>query len=201
LDSGEELATVAVLLTGVPAAAAASMTTLSVKVATSLASIDGMEQLTVPFAPGAGVMHVQPAGVVMAAKRSGAGRTSVIVTFGASLGPKLVTTMVYCNALPGRTSAGASAFVSPRSKRIADCTLAVAESFAGTVSVVEETVAVVAIDVPAGVDDMTCETTVNVAAVDGFIEVVSEQLTVPFAPTDGVAQIHPAGEATETNVV
>lgn len=202
LESVGELATVAVLLMDVPAVAVGAMVTLRVKVAAPpLALIERMEQLTVPFAPTAGVTHDQPPGALSEAKRSGAGRTSVIVMLEASLGPLSVTTIVYCSGRPGKTDEGARVFAMLRSKRTADRTLAAAESFAGAVSVVEETVAVAAIDVPDGVDERTRETMVNVAAVAGFIEVVSEQLTVPFAPAAGVVQLQPAGAETETNVV
>ena len=120
LESVGELATVAVLLMAVPAVAVGAMVTLSVKLATTLAVSEGMEQLTVPFAPTAGVVHVQPAGALSEAKRSGAGRTSVIVTPEASLGPLLVTTMVYCCGVPGTARDGVRVLVMLRSKSTAD---------------------------------------------------------------------------------
>jgi hypothetical protein len=201
LDSGAVLVTAAVLLTGVPFAAAGSIVTLRIQVAAVLAGIDEMEQVTVPFVPAGGVEHDQPGTVDNDVNRNGAGSTSVIVTTGASLGPLWVTTIVYCSAPPGTTSPGSRVFVILRSKATADCTLAEAKSFAGTESKAEETVAVMAIGVSAGVEDRTRETTVNVAAVEGFIEPVSEQLTVPFDPTEGVVQLQPAGAENETKVV
>jgi hypothetical protein len=126
---------------------------------------------------------------------------SVIVTPGASLGPLFVTVIVYCTEAPGKTRPELSTFVIPNWTSTADCTLAVAKSFAGTESFVDETVAVVLIGVPDGVDETTRETTVNVADVAEFIEPDSEQLTVPFAPTDGIVQLQPGGGETETNVV
>ena len=201
LESGAEPATVAVLLMGVPGVAAGSMTTLSVNVATPEAIIDGIEQVIVPLAPTEGVVHDHPPGEDREAKRSGAGRTSVIVTPGASLGPAFETTIVYCSGVPGKASDGVSVFVMPRSKSTADCTLAVAESFAGTRSSGEETVAVADSVVPAATDEGTCVTTVNVADAARFIVAVSEQVTVPFVPADGVLHDHPAGAPIETKVV
>ena len=55
--------------------------------------------------------------------------------------------------------------------------------------------------VPAASDDGTCETTVNVADAPELIVDVSEQVTLPLAPTDGVAHDQPGGPATETKVV
>ena len=48
-----------------------------------------MEQLTVPFAPTAGVVHVHPAAEIVLKSTPG-GRTSVIVAFAALLGPLFV---------------------------------------------------------------------------------------------------------------
>jgi hypothetical protein len=120
LESGAEAATLAVLLIGVPCVVAGSTTTLRVNVATLEAIIEGIEQVIVPLVPTAGVVHDHPAGAAMDVNRSGAGRTSVIVTPDASLGPKFETTIVYCCELPGRTGEGVRVFVMPRSKRIAD---------------------------------------------------------------------------------
>lgn len=120
LESGTEAATLAVLLIGVPAGVAGSTTTLRVKVATAEAASEGIEQVIVPLVPGVGVVHDQPPGETSDTNRSGAGRTSVIVTPGASLGPELVITIVYCCELPGRTSPGVRVFVMPRSKTVAD---------------------------------------------------------------------------------
>src|SRR5664279_4900973 len=101
--SGVELPVCAVLLMVVPAAVAGSMVTLSVKVAPLPTVIDASEQVTVPFALGAGVVHDHPPGATSDVKRRAGGRTSVIVTADASLGPLLETRMVYCNALPGKS--------------------------------------------------------------------------------------------------
>jgi hypothetical protein len=76
----------------------------------------------------------------------------------------------------------------------------VAKSFAGIESFGEETVAVDE-SVVAPRDDGMLDTTVIVAEVPEFIVVVSEQVTVPFAPTDGVVHDHPGGALNETNVV
>jgi hypothetical protein len=120
LESATELATVAVLLMDVPTVAAGSIVVLSVKVAAFPAAIDGSEQVTVPFDPTGGVVHDHPTGEEREAKRSDAGRTSVIVTLEASLGPLLVTTMVYCSVDPGKSSDGDSVFVMLRSATAAD---------------------------------------------------------------------------------
>jgi len=88
------VATVAVLLTAVPADVAGSTTTSSANVATAPAAIGDVEQTIVPFVPAGGVVHDQPAGTESAVNRSGAGSTSVIVTLAASLGPLFVTVMV-----------------------------------------------------------------------------------------------------------
>jgi hypothetical protein len=65
----------------------------------------------------------------------------------------------------------------------------------------DETVAVPESVEPEGVDESTFETMVNAACDEGFIDVISEQLTVPLVPTGGVEHDHPAGGATETKVV
>jgi hypothetical protein len=77
----------------------------------------------------------------------------------------------------------------------------VAESFVGNMSSGDETVAVAEIVLPAGRDEETLETIVNGAMDEAFNVPVSEQDTVPFAPTAGVVQDHPAGADTETKVV
>jgi hypothetical protein len=177
------------------------MVTFSVKVAPLPTVIDASEQVTVPLAPGAGVVHNHPPGAVSDVKRRAGERTSVIVTVAASLGPLLETMMVYCRALPGKSVAGATLFVTARSASAVVCTLAVAESLIANMSSGEETVAVPESVDPEAVDESTFETTVNIACEAGLIDVVSEQVTVPLVPTDGVMHDHPAGGATETNVV
>ena len=76
-----------------------------------------------------------------------------------------------------------------------------AKSFAGIESSGEETVAVDESVVPAATDDGTCDTIVIVAEAAAFIVVVSEQVTVPFAPADGVVHDHPGEAVNETKVV
>jgi hypothetical protein len=172
-----------------------------VKVETSAAIIDGSEQAIVPVEPTAGVVQDHPAGCTKDANRCGGVRTSVIVTPGALLGPLFVTVILYCTGAPGKARPELNTFVTTSWTNTADCTLAEAKSFAGMASFVEETVAVVVIGVPAGVDDTRRDTTANVADVEGFIEPVSEQLTVPLDPTDGAVQLQPAGAESDTNVV
>lgn len=109
--------------------------------------------------------------------------------------------IVYCNALPGTSVAGATLFVTERSASVVVCTLTVAESLIGNRSSGEETVAVPESVDPEAVDESTFETTVKIACDEGLSDVVSEQVTVPLVPMGGVMHDHPAGGATETNVV
>jgi len=92
-------------------------------------------------------------------------------------------------------------FVIPMSATAAVVTLALAESFAGNASAGAETVAVALSVVPLATEPGTFETIVNVACVAEFIVADNEQLIVPFVPGAGVLQIHPAGAASDTNVV
>jgi hypothetical protein len=80
-------------------------------------------------------------------------------------------------------------------------TLAVAESLAEIASAAAETEAVALSVVPPATEPGTFETIVNVACVAGFIVDDNEQLIVPLVPADGVLQVHPAGGASDTNVV
>ena len=80
-------------------------------------------------------------------------------------------------------------------------TLAVAESLAGIESAGAETEAVALSVVPLATEDGTFEMTMNVACAAGFIGADSEQVIVPFVPAGGALQLHPAGAATDTNVV
>jgi hypothetical protein len=172
-----------------------------VNVATLEAVIEEIEQVIVPFVPGVGVVHDHPGGEERDVKCSGAGSTSVMVTAGASLGPEVETTMVYCCELPGGTSPGARVLVMLRSKSTADCTLAVAESFTCNASFGEETVAVAESVVPAARDASTFETTMKVAVCPEVSIPLCEQLTVPLLPTDGAVHDHPAGGLNDTKVV
>src|SRR5437762_2324905 len=86
--------TVAVLEMMVPSGAAGLTWTARVKVAVAPLAIHAVVQLTVPVDPAAGVVQVQPAGVVMDWKVVSAGSTSLIATLAAVFGPALLTPMV-----------------------------------------------------------------------------------------------------------
>jgi hypothetical protein len=80
-------------------------------------------------------------------------------------------------------------------------TLAVAESLAGIASAGAETEAVALSVVPPATELGTCVTIVNVACAAEFIVAEREQVIVPLVPAEGVLQVHPAGAASDTNVV
>ena len=82
--------TVAVLLIKVPAATPASTCTTKVNAALPIAS-EATEHETVPAAPTAGVVQIQPAGDASDTKVVPAGRVSARVTDAALLGPMLLT--------------------------------------------------------------------------------------------------------------
>ena len=84
--------TVAVLL--MEAAAAAEGVTTSVNTADAPLAKLGFVHVTVPFAPTAGVEHVQPAGAASETKFTLAGSTSLSDTLAANAGPLLVTVIV-----------------------------------------------------------------------------------------------------------
>lgn len=84
--------TVAVLL--MEAAAPADGVTTSVNVADAPLARLGFVQVTVPFAPTAGVVHVQPAGGASETKFTPAGSASLSEALAAADGPLFVTVIV-----------------------------------------------------------------------------------------------------------
>jgi len=161
---------------------------------------EGLVQLTVPVPPTAGVVHVHPAGVASETNVVPAGRVSVRVAAAALLGPALVAVIVYVRLVPATTGLGLPVLVTDRSADVLTVVIAVAVLLAGFGSkVAEATVAVFAITVPVTTLALTLTTSVNIelpTANDGLV-----QLTVPVPPTAGAVQVHPAGVASETNVV
>jgi hypothetical protein len=86
-------AAVAVLVISVPAAVFDATRTASVNCALPAARL-GFEHDTVPLAPTAGVVHVQPAGALSETNVVPAGTASVIVADAALDGPEFVTLIV-----------------------------------------------------------------------------------------------------------
>lgn len=84
----------AVLEMIVPAAVAAWTATTREKLAFVAAGIEAVEHETVPLAPTAGVVHVQPAGDASETNVVFDGSGSVKATFAALFGPLLVTVML-----------------------------------------------------------------------------------------------------------
>jgi hypothetical protein len=85
--------TVAVLLMTVSFATEGSMLTVSVKTALPTGN-EAIELVTVPPAPTAGVVEVQPAGAENETKLVPAGSVSLKETFSAASGPLFVTVIV-----------------------------------------------------------------------------------------------------------
>ena len=92
LLSSVSLVALALLLMG-PVAFAVSCTT-SVKTAVVPLAIEAVVQVTVPFAPTAGVVQLKPAGTLIDWKSSPAGSVSVTTTFAAASGPLFVSVIV-----------------------------------------------------------------------------------------------------------
>ncbi len=191
--------TVAVFESTVPLASAAPTLTTSVRTALP-AGIEARVQLTVPPAPTAGVVQLQPPGFANDTNVVPAGSVSDTLTAAALLGPALVTVMVYVRLLPATTGSGVSTLVTDKSADAATAVVAVALLLALLLSpVFDVTVAVLLRTVPAATDGATAVVSVNTAlptANDTF-----EQDTVPVAPTAGVVQDQPATAGNETKVV
>ena len=102
--------------------------------------------------------------------------------------------------LPALTGSGVSTLVIERSAAAATVVVAVAELLPSTGSPVKDAaVAVFEMTAPFVYAGSTCTVTVK-TALPGTIE-GSLQVTLPPAPTGGVVQPHPAGEASDTKVV
>ena len=78
----------------VPAGRLELTATMSVNVAVSPDASEGFVQFTMPLAPTAGVVQLQPAGAESEVNVVPIGRTSFIATSGATLGPDAATSIV-----------------------------------------------------------------------------------------------------------
>jgi hypothetical protein len=157
--------TEAVSLICVPAAVPAVTFKTTVNVEEPGAKL-GSVQLIVPVAPIAGVVHDQPAGIVIDWNVVLAGVVSVMLAVVAVLGPLFVTTCVYVMLFPACTPCGLAELVMARSAESATCVLTVTLLLAlfGSV-VVDETVSVCAMFVPEATFVFTFTTKVKLAVV------------------------------------
>jgi hypothetical protein len=114
LGSVEAEPTVAVFDTTVPFATPGPTATTSVNTA-ELTAKDAFEQLTVPPAPTAGVVQLQPPGEDRETNVVPAGSVSLIVALAAVPGPELIAVIVYVMLLPAITGSGESVFVTDMS--------------------------------------------------------------------------------------
>jgi hypothetical protein len=171
-----------------------------VNVACAPLASDAIVQLIVPVPPADGVVQVNggPLFCVALTKVDPAGTGSVIVTLAASLGPLFTTATV--NATAVFVGAVPAFLVIARSAEPLTVVEAVALLFPEAKSAVAvETVAVLLIVEPAA---LAATRTVSVkVAVDATAREALVQETLPVAPTAGVVQVNPAGDASETNVV
>lgn len=129
-----------------------------------------------------------------------AGNVSATVAEAALLGPAFDAVIVYVTDPPGTAVATPSVFVIERSAEVLTAVVVTELSPPGFGSFVDElTVAVLVIVPPDGIVGLTFTTSVKLAfpiPKDAFV-----QLTAPVAPTAGVVQLQPPGEASETKVV
>src|SRR5207244_9372571 len=107
--------TLAVLVSVLPSGVLVLTRTTMVKVAVAPLASDAVVQVTVPVVPTAGVVQVQPAGLVIDWKVVCDGSRSVTVTFAAVEGPLLVSARVEVRLAPGGTGPGGSGLVIDRS--------------------------------------------------------------------------------------
>jgi hypothetical protein len=106
LGSDVDEVTEAVFVMTVPAGVAGLIRATTVMTGEALCASVARVQLTVPFVPTAGVVHVKPPALGRATKVVFAGNGSVIVTFWASSGPRLLSTaIVYVTSEPAVTVA------------------------------------------------------------------------------------------------
>src|SRR5205814_2547836 len=96
----------------------------------------GIMLVMVPDPPTTGVVFDQPAGATRLTKVVPGGSVSAIVTLCASLGPLLMTVIVYVRFCPGPTGSGVSFFEITRSASGESVVVAVELLLAGLVSVV-----------------------------------------------------------------
>jgi hypothetical protein len=191
---------VAVLEMEVPTGWAGLVATTSVKTLLPMDML-AIEQVIVPVAPTAGVVHDQPPGGVSETNVVTIGNVSVSETLVASLGPALLTVMVYVMLFPGVTGSGESVFVTERSAApvptvVVSVSLSLPLFGSGVVDVI---VAVLLRIVPPATDAFTLTVNVKTAlpmVMFGFVHVI-----VPIPPTGGVVQVQPPGATIETKVV
>src|SRR5439155_453008 len=107
--------TVAVLVSVLPSGVLALTCATIVKLTVAPLAVGPVVQFTVPAEPTAGVVQVQPAGVMIDWNVVPGGSGSVTVTLAAVEGPLLLTTSVYVRFSPGRAGSGASVLVIERS--------------------------------------------------------------------------------------
>lgn len=197
LGSEVELATVAMLVT-VPVPV--PLLTVSVKVAEAPLTSEGIEHVTVPAtllqAKAGPVLCVIETNVVPA------GTTSLTVTFAASLGPLLVTVMLYGMLLPAVAVTGPLLRMETSALVVtvvdADWLL-----LAGVGSALaDETVAVLVTVAPAASPPPSCTRSVKTCEPPLF-RIGNRQFTVPPLPTGGVKQekAGPLEGVMETKVV
>jgi hypothetical protein len=146
--------TVAVLL--MDAAAAAVGVTTRVNTPDAPLATLGLVQETVPFAPTAGVVHVQPATGDSETKLTPVGSTSPSETLAAAKGPLLVTVIVYVKLAPTLTDPAEASFVTIKSAAELTVVVVVAELLAdvGSVSVAVTLAVLVRVPVAVGVTTM-----------------------------------------------
>jgi hypothetical protein len=173
---------------------------MSVKTALPNARL-GFVQVTLPLAPAAGVVQVQPAGAESETNVVPAGSVSLIVTDCASLGPAFATVIVYVTLAPAATGSGESVIVMLTSAEPAPTlVVVVAELFAVVGSVVAEVmVAVLMSVVPDPRLGSAFATSVKMSAAGPKLAFV--HVTTPLAPTAGVVHVHDPAVASDTNVV
>jgi hypothetical protein len=111
--------------------AAAVGVTTSVNTADAPLARLGFVHVTVPFAPTAGVVHVQPTGDASETKFTPAGSASVSDTLAAGAGPLLVTVIVYVKLAPKVMVPAEASFVTIKSAAELTVVVAVAELLAG----------------------------------------------------------------------
>ena len=187
----------------VPTGVAEGTFTIKVNAAVPPLASELMVQFTLPVPLTAGVVQLQPAGLVIDAKVVLVGTASENVTVVAVAGPLFFSDCVYVMVEPAATVVGEAELVTAISALVAADTsvLTVAVLLERVLSSVEElTESVSVMVVPVGTLAPTCTTKVNVArALAASVGVVQEML--PVAPTAGVVQVHPLGTARDVNVV
>src|SRR5437867_4243201 len=193
------LVALAVFVMVVPAAVARFTFTTRVNVEEALTINDGLVAVTVPEAPTGGAVVAQPAGAVKETKVVFAGIASVSERPEESLGPLLVSVIVYVMLLPARTGSGVSIFLIARSATGVTVVVTDELLFAVLVSklsVVTDAVSVIETALP------TRTVNVNCALVPEASMTIPHD-TVPLVPGVGLPHVAtgPLFCTSETNVV